>query len=463
MSTWKEFYLKIKAKSWPNCDDENNFDKLPDEIKKECIEVFGYQPGSFQRKSKLIHKVFPIQTKTACQLKWTWSTIFLTDGTTASCHRTNHHEFDTENFNFHNTPEKLADRKKMLEGKWPDKGCGYCKNIENAGGISDRITNLDLPGIHAPPELENNPFEINVTPRILEVYFDNLCNLKCVYCSSKFSSLWDAENIKYEGRAFIKNTNFEKNKQKVFDYLKIHNKDLVLFNFLGGEPLYQQEFIDCLELFEKYPAPNLKLQIFSNLNIKLSKLKLIVNKIEKLIETNKLREFEITASLDCWGKEAEYVRFPLNLIDWEKNFNYLLSKHWINLIIGSVITPLTIKTLPDLLEKINEWSKVRKVYHYQNSVTFPDHQYIDIFGDIFNTDFNKAIELKKSITPEDISSKKYLEGIATQCRSSKPNPGRIKLLFDFLNENDRRRNTNWPSIFPWLVDEFAKYNLYAQT
>ena len=45
----------------------------------------------------------------------------------------------------------------MLEGKWPEKGCDYCINIEKAGGQSDRITNLDFPGIHAPVELDDNP------------------------------------------------------------------------------------------------------------------------------------------------------------------------------------------------------------------------------------------------------------------------------------------------------------------
>jgi hypothetical protein len=74
----------------------------------ECTQVHGYKPGEYQSQSTLAHRAFPIQTKTACQLKWTWSTVFLTTGTTASCHRTNHHEFDKEVFDFHNTPEKIG-------------------------------------------------------------------------------------------------------------------------------------------------------------------------------------------------------------------------------------------------------------------------------------------------------------------------------------------------------------------
>jgi hypothetical protein len=459
MNTWQEFYNTVKAESWPECPNEEDFIHLPTTIQTECIEVFGYKPNSFKKKSKLAQKIFPIKTETACQLKWTWSTIYLASETTASCHRTDHHKFDTDTFNFHNTSNKLADRKRMLEGQWPTRGCDYCQDIEQAGGQSDRITNLSFNGIHAPPELDTDLTAVEVTPRMLEVYFDNTCNLKCIYCGPYFSSLWDAENIKFGDSAFNKSKNINSNKEKIFDYLRTHGHHLTVFNILGGEPLYQDELWQCLELFEQYPAPELKLQIFSNLNAKPVYLTKIIDKVEQLINEDKLREFEITASLDCWGPEQEYVRFPLNLGVWEENFNYILSKPWINLIINSTITPLTIKTLPDLLIKINEWSKIRKVYHYQNSVTSPLNQVIDIFGDIFVEDFNRAINLKSERTPEEISSKNYLIGIAKQSASKNPNIERITELYHYLNKLDQRRNTNWRNVFPWLVDEFAKYSV----
>jgi MoaA/NifB/PqqE/SkfB family radical SAM enzyme len=459
MSTWQEFYSEIRDPSWPECDLESDFKQLPEHIQRECTEVFGYVPGSFLKTSKLTNKVFPIQTDTACQLKWNWSTIFLTTEETASCHRTNHHKFDTDVFDFHNTPSKLDDRAQMLAGQWPKIGCNYCQAIEQAGGQSDRITNLDFPGIHAPPELDTNPVATNVTPRILEVYFDNTCNLKCLYCGPHFSSLWDAENIKFGGSAFNKSTNIESNKQKIFNWLKINGHQLTVFNILGGEPLYQRELEQCLDLFDQHPAPELKLQIFTNLNCKLSHLQKIVQQVQQLIDQNKLREFEITASLDCWGAPQEYVRYPLNLQNWEKNFEYLISQDWINLIISSTVTPLTVKTLPELLEKIKEWNQHRKVYHYQNSVDSPSYMFIDIFGDIFAEDFKKALSLKPDATLEEQSSKHYLAGIATQSANRGPNVPEITRLFDFLNQMDRRRSTSWKITFPWLVNEFAKYSL----
>lgn len=468
MSTWLEFYNQIRDPSWPDCDAESDFDLLPEAIRLECQNQHGYVPGSFSKQSKLVNQRFPIKTATACQLKWTWSTIYLTTENTASCHRTNHHRFDTGTFDFHNTPEKLQDRQRMLQGQWPTRGCDYCRDIEAAGGQSDRVTNLDFPGIHAPPELDNDPMAINVTPRMLEVYFDNTCNLKCLYCGPHFSSLWAAENQHHGDfqrgdlqipSVFVKSANIEHNKQRLFEWLKINSQHLTVFNILGGEPLYQQELDQCLDLFEAHPAPELKLQIFTNLNARLDRVQAMVGRVKRLIDQGSLREFEITASLDCWGAPQEYVRYPLDLMTWQRNFEYLVTQPWINLIINSTVTPLTVKTLPDLLARINIWSKQRKIYHYQNSVNSPSYMFIDIFGDIFQQDFARALELKPSITPEETASKNYLAGIAQQSVSRGPNPAEIQKLYDFLTEMDRRRGTSWAETFPWLKIEFDKYNL----
>jgi len=459
MTPWQEFYQSIRDASWPDCNKEEDFSKLPSWIQDECCNTHGYQPGEFRSQSSLVQKVFPIVTETACQLKWTWSTVYLTEGTTASCHRTNHHKFDVEKFDFHNTPEKLNDRTRMLQGLWPERGCEYCRNIEAASGQSDRITNNNMPGVHAPPELDHALTSTSVTPRILEVYFNNTCNLKCVYCGPYFSSLWAAE-IQQHG-AFSKNgliiqsgwkkdPNLDSNKKKMFDWIKKHAHTLTRFNVLGGEPLYQVEFDQCLDLFESCPAPNLDLEIFSNLNTSITKLEKLVEKIQSLRSRNHIRNFAITASLDCWGPSQEYARFPLKLDVWQKNFEFLLQHDWIRLIIGSTVTPLTVYTLPDLMKKINQWREHRMVYHYFNSVVYPSFMAIDMFGDIFQEKFKQALEL----ADPSQESTEYLKGLARQSVSGTPNHSEILKLYTFLTELDRRRSTDWKTAFPWLVDPF---------
>ena len=44
LTKWLTFYEQIRDTSWPDCEYEKDFVNLPDRIKKECIEVFGYNP-----------------------------------------------------------------------------------------------------------------------------------------------------------------------------------------------------------------------------------------------------------------------------------------------------------------------------------------------------------------------------------------------------------------------------------
>lgn len=459
---WQEFYSSVRDPSWPECDSEKEFVSLPQWIQDECVK-HGYEFGQYQTQSLFLHRRFPIKTSTACQLKWNWSTIFLSTEETASCHRTHHHKFNASLFDFHNTPEKIEDRKRMLQGLWPNRGCDYCRDIENAGGQSDRITNLDFPGIYSPVELETDQSATRVTPRILEVYFDNLCNLKCVYCGPHFSSLWDAEN-KQHGTfrknglviqsSFKKSDNIDHNVRKLFEWMLEHGKDLTNFNILGGEPLYQKQLDQCLDFFDEHPYPDLDLQIFTNLHGKIDRIQSVVSNINRLIRKEHIRRVSITASIDCWGAPQEYARFPLDLAQWEKNFLYLLEQDWINLIIGSTITPLTLPTLPDLVGRINQWNQRHPVQHYFNSVNGPSYMFIDIFGDLFKKDFDRVLAIMPEDTPDQRSIKKYLEGISMQSFSKGINRSEVLKLHTFLEEMDHRRGTNWPMTFPWLVPAF---------
>jgi organic radical activating enzyme len=405
-------------------------------------------------------KVFPIKTTTACQLKWIWSTVYLTEGHTASCHRTNHHSFDFESFNFHNTDQKIKDRQRMLNGQWPEQGCDDCRNIELAGGASDRITNLNFWEFDAPKELQLNPIATTVTPRILEIYFNNTCNLKCTYCGPEFSSLWADELKRFDGTIYQINENFDTNKQKLFDWLTTNINELHQLNILGGEPLYQPEFDQLLDVLERNPAPQLTLTFFSNLAVAQDKLVQKIDRIERLKEQGYIKKLIITASLDCWGDEQEFARFPLSLKTWEKNFNYILNKNWINIVIGSTITPLTIKTLPILMEKINEWNVKRPVYWYGNTSEDPGREFdfgISMFGNIFEEDFNRAIDQMPEKFEEHISVKNYLKGIRDMVKNSTLNLTKIEKFYTMLEQFDQRRNTNWRSVYPWLVELFKQH------
>ena len=75
--------------------------------------------------SKQPPKPFPITKGLPCQLKWTHSTIYLTDGVSASCHRVAGDPLEIKNgeLNFHNPiTEKIYQTIKPSPGRciiWP--------------------------------------------------------------------------------------------------------------------------------------------------------------------------------------------------------------------------------------------------------------------------------------------------------------------------------------------------------
>ena len=141
-------------------------------------------------------RVFPIRNDTACVYKWAWNTFRLYNATSSSCHRVNPVAVPLDKFDdFHNTPEVLNDRQKMLAGKWPGRGCEYCEDVEKQGGVSDRLYHNDIPGL---TPVDFDPLgDQRVTPRIVELYLTNACDLACVYCLPGFSSRINNELKKY--------------------------------------------------------------------------------------------------------------------------------------------------------------------------------------------------------------------------------------------------------------------------
>ncbi len=287
--------------------------------------------------SKQPPKRFPLAGKgLACQLKWTQSTVYLTDGISASCHKAGFGKYLTENgeINFHNTPNKIEDRRKMLRGEWPGNGCEHCKHIEEVGGESDRTVHLQMEGTTAPLELDTEPEAVKVTPRILEVYWGNTCNQKCIYCAAHYSSqihqeekrfgMFDKEGVKLNHNHFKMNPNIERDTELLFQWFdkNLHNLHKIIV--LGGEPFLQKETFRFIEMLERSSYPDLTLVFFSNHNVEHERFRGWMDRLEVLQKSGRLDKIQIFFSCDALGDEGEYVRTGLDLKLALKNFEYIL-------------------------------------------------------------------------------------------------------------------------------------------
>jgi hypothetical protein len=403
-------------------------------------------------------KFFPIKTNTACQLKWAWSTLYLNSGTTRSCHRTGQSELTADNFfDFHNTPLKLSDRAQMLKGEWPESSCQYCKQIEHRGGISDRMRMLSIPDL-SPPELYDDPTAVNIDPTIVEVYFNNTCNLGCIYCGSYLSSYIEAEDRKFGDfskggiNIEIKPGNFKDLVPYFWQWFDQGFKKIKRLHVLGGEPFYQKEFDILIEKILENPNLDCELNIVTNLMMPKERLLRYIEKFRAMLVQRSIKRIDITCSIDCWGAEQEYVRWGLKLDQWEQNFQILLEKKWLTLNINQTISPLGIKTMPELIEKLKQWRKIHPVGHYFSGVwPGPDFMKLNVVcNDVFKDDIEKIMDSMPVETDEDLLAKQYMEGILAETAEKQTNFDLFKDLIIFLDEKDRRRNTSWRNIFPWL-------------
>ena len=406
------------------------------------------------------NQIFPIVNDAACLYKWTWSTIFLSRGTTSSCHRCRHWEIDENTIlDFHNHPGKVADREKMVNGEWPGNGCEYCRDVEQAGGASERTTYINyLDNNYVPKELFSNPTATTVTPRLLEVYFSNVCNQSCVYCTPGFSSQIEAEVKRFGASKYnlhYSNSNPEVNYDKLLDrfweWMRTKGHELTTLQVLGGEPMYQKEFDMCLDFFNANPNPNLEWRIFSNLKHDSVKFKEKIDRVRDLIANKKIRSMEIVASLDCWGPEIEYARYGVKIDEWERNMLTVLNTEGIGISVHSTITPLTLPSMYQLFEKIAEWRKIKMVRYSWNTVVRPEIFNPYNFGPHLIPHIDRVLESLPPVEEWEQPQVEYFKGIRQQMSKSTVDKKQIQDLVGFLSDIDARRRLNWQETFPSIA------------
>ena len=424
-------------------------------------------------------KRFPIKEGIPCQLKWTHSTVYLTNGVTASCHRAGYGkiEMDGNNFNFHNTANKIIERTKMLNGEWPSNGCEHCKHIEQAGGNSDRTIHLEMEGTTAPPELDNDLKAVNVTPRQLEVYWGNTCNLKCIYCAAHYSSKihqeekrfgpFNTDGVILDANQWQMSDRIEEATEKLFIWFENNIQHLHKLFIMGGEPFLQKETERMIAFLEQRELPDLTLCFFSNLTVDHERVKNWVQRLNRLVQEKRLDKLQIVGSLDSWGAEAEYVRNGLDLKLFQKNFEYILNESNTLQNINSALTVTAVPGMPMLVDKINKWSKIRPVYWSMMKASTHNYGprpylYPGIFGKKVND-----LGLKEAIEKFDTNSyghidsvkvnyKNYMNGIINEFENREPDLIRQKQFKIYLTELDRRRGTDYKKTFPTIAEWLDK-------
>jgi len=174
-----------------------------------------------------------------------------------------------------------------------------------------------------------------------------------------------------------------------------------------------------------------------------------------LWQQGNIGRFDLTASIDCWGPQAEYVRYGLDCEKFEENFAFAAEQPedflWLN--VNQTVSSFTMKTMPDLIRMFNKYNKHRHIGHYAMLVDGFSFMRPEVFAyETWEQTWNKIYSSMRSETIEDQQTIKIFSGLQSLMRTRTDNDvDKIKELYNYFDEIDRRRNTHWRDLWPELV------------
>ena len=312
---------------------------------------------------------------TMCYAKWAQMSMHLTNGTTHSCYHPPLHKIDVKEIienpsALHNTNQKKQERKEMLAGKRPE-GCAYCWKIEDQGSRSDRIYRSgEQWAQNAKVDIIEALDTGDITPRYVEVNFNQACNFKCSYCSPHLSTEWEDEIKKFGAFKIVdesgndsEHNNIEYLKEQGLMPLKVRQEDnpyltafwkwwpelykkLEVFRITGGEPLMDANTFKVLDYIYENPNAWLELSVTSNFcPPKPELMTKFIDKLKKLEEIQiwkdderfnpgsgnnwyvnmALKNVALFVSLDSVEEQAEYIRTGLDYKVMQENVDTFLA------------------------------------------------------------------------------------------------------------------------------------------
>jgi organic radical activating enzyme len=414
-----------------------------------------------------------------CVLKWHHLEMHLGSAQSHSCFHCPQQHLSLDE-DLHNTAQKKQIRKEMLEGKKPDE-CNYCWKIEDAGGWSPRITLSPIYTLKDENIIASTaklPPDADVYPKYLELSFSNTCQLKCSYCSTQNSSSLHEEIKRFGEYSLSHDENYsqyvshgrerlyEDNKNpfvdKFWEWIREAILNLHTIRVTGGEPLLHKTTFELAKFIKNHPCRDqISFQVNSNLCVSESK-------IDRLIE-NMYKNSKVYASIDTWGKQAEWIRHGLDINLFEKNLLKILDAGF-DVGIMTTFCFLSIPRFDSLIEKVLEWkSKYPGQVHFDTpfltnppmlSALIANQHMLDKLEDLCyimkcNTDDNDNIKFN---TGEYSKFERIVKWVKANRFTGNTLYQHRRDFARFVEEHDMRRRTNWLEAFPELQYFYEEYN-----
>lgn len=309
------------------------------------------------------------------------------------------------------------------EGKFIDDYCKWCTEKEDAGQQShrqiylERLTEDDIDLIDA-AYVDQEDFDFPVIKNMqIKSLGGNYCNLSCHMCHASESSGLALENRKL---GIPDNHPLDRPARYKFPWdqtgLEEYLKKTQRLNLVGGETLAIKENYDlvrkCIMLGV---AKDIELQIITNATIFP-----VFDNFDILDYIPHFKRVDVICSVEIWGEENNYIRYPSKWEDTKKNIHTLVD-------VGADVT------VASTVNALN--------IGYLHKMDFPKHSFMSVV--------DKGNPFSITSIPPDIRDRLHLLPEHQQLLESYEydEDNMIKML-DIIRLRDNFRNTNLVEVFP---------------
>jgi len=259
-------------------------------------------------------------------------------------------------------------------------------------------------------------------------------------------------------------------------------QDLHTFRITGGEPLLAPDTFKVMDFILDHPNPNRNLQLAINSNLGGPKelIDKFIEKIKRLEDEERVREFIVFTSVESWGAQAEYIRHGLDFNYFWDNMNRILeSCNRTNVTIMSTYNALSVPNYHKLIKGVYDMkTKFGSADRYWKSALFldssylryPTHQTVQVLPDEWNHYILKHAQYvdymgvplfdHNYIGYSDIEIQKIKRIYDWKIAQWPDKEQYIKQnqynFGKFFQEHDKRRGTDFCKTFPELADFYRK-------
>lgn len=296
----------------------------------------------------------------------------------------------TQNIDFEKNTYLTQIRESWKNSQFP-AACLNCKNAEDNNLLSRRIGTNQW---YQDNDLNNQSVELTR----IDYWTGDLCNLACVICGPKYSSVWKQElNFPVQQRRTVVN--------KFWEHLDLSSIKLIHFN--GGEPLLSKEHVAFLKTIPNKSAVTINYN--TNGTVKPS--------TELLDLWQEFKLLQLDFSIDDVGNRFEYQRYPAIWQQVADNLAWYIDTAPHNCMFA-VNTSVGILNHSNL-ENLNQWLQ----------------------KNFYTSRFTDPIEHRQQLTL----------GLFALKDADK----RKSRIVETLDQIDTRRGTNWRATFPELIKQLS--------